>query len=64
MFAEGYFKDHMWIWDGKPHWAYNTGVHETDSLTGNQLNGRQMLSPHLSLSPGILRLIKLRSNTP
>jgi hypothetical protein len=24
MFADGYFKDHMWIWDGKPHWAYNT----------------------------------------
>ena len=24
MFADDYFKNNTWIWDGKPHWAYNT----------------------------------------
>ena len=24
MYNDEYFKTHTWIWDGKPHWAYNT----------------------------------------
>ena len=24
MYADDYFKSHTWIWDGKPHWAYQT----------------------------------------
>ncbi|MBL7698690.1 MAG: transglutaminase domain-containing protein [Chitinophagaceae bacterium] len=24
MFRDDYFKNHTWIWDGKPHWGYNT----------------------------------------
>ncbi len=24
MYEDEYFKNHPWIWDGKPHWAYNT----------------------------------------
>jgi hypothetical protein len=24
MYADDYFKNHVWIWDGKPHWAYHT----------------------------------------
>jgi hypothetical protein len=24
MYADDYFNNHTWIWDGKPHWAYNT----------------------------------------
>ena len=24
MYQDDYFKKHTWIWDGKPHWAYNT----------------------------------------
>ncbi len=24
MYEDAYFKDHTWIWDGKPHWAYKT----------------------------------------
>jgi hypothetical protein len=24
MYEDDYFKNHTWIWDGKPHWAYNT----------------------------------------
>ncbi|HUQ67730.1 MAG TPA: transglutaminase domain-containing protein [Flavitalea sp.] len=26
MYRDDYFKNHVWIWDGKPHWAYNTDV--------------------------------------
>jgi hypothetical protein len=24
MYADNYFRENTWIWDGKPHWAYNT----------------------------------------
>lgn len=24
MYRDAYFKTHTWIWDGKPHWSYNT----------------------------------------
>jgi len=24
MFGDDYFKNHTWMWDKKPHWAYNT----------------------------------------
>lgn len=24
MYADDYFNNHKWIWDGKPHWAYGT----------------------------------------
>jgi hypothetical protein len=24
MYADEYFNNNTWIWDGKPHWAYNT----------------------------------------
>ncbi|MBN9385835.1 MAG: DUF4832 domain-containing protein [Chitinophagaceae bacterium] len=24
MYGDRYFSTHTWIWDGKPHWAYNT----------------------------------------
>lgn len=24
MYSDDYFKSHTWIWDKKPHWAYNT----------------------------------------
>ena len=24
MYEDDYFKNNTWIWDGKPHWAYNT----------------------------------------
>ena len=26
MYADDYFSSHTWIWDGKPHWAYNSGL--------------------------------------
>jgi len=24
MYEDDYFKNHTWLWDGKPHWAYHT----------------------------------------
>jgi hypothetical protein len=24
VYNDDYFKNHTWLWDGKPHWAYNT----------------------------------------
>lgn len=24
MYEDGYYLDHKWLWDGKPHWAYDT----------------------------------------
>jgi hypothetical protein len=25
VYADDYFKNHTWLWDGKPHWAYKAG---------------------------------------
>jgi hypothetical protein len=25
VYEDDYFKNHTWLWDGKPHWAYKTG---------------------------------------
>ncbi len=33
MYADDYFNDHTWLWDGKPHWAYDNPeymLRETD----------------------------------
>ena len=27
MYEDDYFKNNTWIWDGKPHWAYNVKDH-------------------------------------
>ncbi|MBL7698269.1 MAG: hypothetical protein JNK79_08930 [Chitinophagaceae bacterium] len=45
MYNDEYFKNHTWIWDGKPHWAYNTEhvkyVDERKAIewTPNTING-------------------------
>ena len=63
MFADGYFKDHMWIWDGKPHWAYNT---EFMKLIPDRKSFEW--TPNVIASTvyvtGNIATIKLRSNTP
>ncbi|MBA4058222.1 MAG: hypothetical protein C0490_26130 [Marivirga sp.] len=63
MFADTYFKDNTWIWDGKPHWAYNTkamiliGDRKAIEWTPNMLNAKVMIS-------GDSVTIKLHSSTP
>jgi hypothetical protein len=63
MLADGYFKDHMWIWDGKPHWAYNT---EFMKLVADRKSIEW--TPNVIASTvyitGNTATIKLKSNTP
>jgi len=63
MFADDYFKSNTWIWDGKPHWAYNTEnmilVSDRNALewTPNTIKGDVKIE-------GEMATIALNSNTP
>ncbi|HUQ67734.1 MAG TPA: transglutaminase domain-containing protein [Flavitalea sp.] len=63
MYRDDYFKNHIWIWDGKPHWAYNTDViNFVDSRhaiewTPNTILGSVVID-------GQSATISLKSNTP
>lgn len=52
MYADSFFQENTWIWDGKPHWAYNTDflVTETDrqkiEWTPNTIRSDVSLSDH------------------
>ena len=63
MLADAYFKDHTWIWDDKPHWAYNTEfmikVPERKSIEWTP----NVVASWVNINGNIAR-IKLRSNTP
>lgn len=63
MFADDYFKNNTWIWDGKPHWAYNTKnmilVSDRNALywTPNTIKAEVKIE-------GEMASIDLNSNTP
>ncbi len=63
MFADDYFKSNTWIWDGKPHWAYNTEnmilVSDRNALywTPNTIKGEVKIESEMVS-------IALNSNTP
>lgn len=63
MYADSYFKNNTWIWDGKPHWSYNTKsmipVEDRKALewTPNTVNAKVMIA-------GDSVSIKLHSSTP
>jgi hypothetical protein len=63
MFADDYFKNNTWIWDGKPHWAYNTKnmilVSDRNALywTPNTIKADVKIE-------GEMASIALNSNTP
>ena len=63
MLADGYFKGHTWIWDGKPHWAYNTEfmklVPDRKSIEWTP----NVISSSVKIDENTAR-IKLQSNTP
>ncbi len=50
MYRDDYFNNHTWIWDGKPHWAYNTEhVNYIDSReaiewTPNTIHGKVVIN--------------------
>lgn len=63
MYGDDYFKHHTWIWDGKPHWAYNT-PHMTVISNRNDIEWTPN-TIHSSVSvKGDSALIRLESNTP
>jgi hypothetical protein len=64
MYQDDYFKNHTWIWDGKPHWAYNKPEYM------NRINERKAIewtpntiSSKVTLDGNKAR-IELQSNTP
>ena len=63
MLADRFFKNHTWIWDGKPHWAYNTEfmklIPERKSIewTPNVISSSVQINENIAS-------IRLRSNTP
>jgi hypothetical protein len=63
MYEDDYYRNHTWIWDGKPHWAYNTEYliteknREAIEWTPNVLDAEVILE-------GKKASIRLRSDTP
>ena len=64
MYQDNYFRNHTWIWDGKPHWAYNkpeymVRVSERKAIewTPNTIASKVTID-------GKKAQIKLNSNTP
>jgi hypothetical protein len=63
MLADEYFKNHTWIWDGKPHWAYNTEFmklipdRKAIEWTPNVINTTTTIKHDIAT-------IELNSNTP
>ena len=63
MYNDGYFTSHKWIWDGKPHWAYNTAymnlVSDRNAIewTPNTISSTVVIE-------GNKARIELTSNTP
>lgn len=61
--ADEYFKNHTWIWDDKPHWAYNTQsmilVEDRKAMewTPNTINANVSVE-------GDVASVTLKSNTP
>lgn len=61
--ADEYFKNHTWIWDDKPHWAYNTQsmilVEDRNAMewTPNTINADVSVE-------GDVASVTLKSNTP
>jgi len=63
MYKDAYFTNHKWIWDGKPHWAYNTAymnlVSDRNAIewTPNTIASKVTIE-------GNKALVELISNTP
>ena len=63
MYKDDYFTKHTWIWDGKPHWAYNTAymslVADRNAIewTPNTITSKVVIK-------GSKAKIELNSNTP
>lgn len=63
MYEDDYFKTHEWLWDGKPHWAY-----DTEFLIAEPNRDAIEWSPNVIASKvvidGDIARIELKSDTP
>lgn len=64
MYEDDYFKNNIWIWDGKPHWAYNVKDHliripDRDAIEWTP----NTIASDVKIQNGIAR-IALESETP
>jgi hypothetical protein len=63
MYQDDYFKNHVWIRDGKPHWAYNTHyLHLVSERKAIEWTPNTILSK--VIIEGNKAKIELNSNTP
>ena len=63
MYGDDFFKNHTWIWDGKPHWAYNT-AHMTVVEDRRALEwAPNTITSKVNIAGGTAT-IQLASNTP
>jgi hypothetical protein len=63
MYEDAYAKNHTWIWDGKPHWAYDTEylklIDNRDAIewTPNTINAEVQIEEDIAK-------VRLHSHTP
>src|SRR5262249_18946587 len=63
MYKDEYFGRHKWIWDGKPHWAYNTAYMNLVSDRNAIEWTPNTIATKVSIEGNIAN-IQLYSNTP
>ncbi len=63
MYEDVYFKNHTWLWDGKPHWAYNTKYMNLVS-DRNEIEWTPNTIASKVVIEGSKARIELNSNTP
>lgn len=63
MYQDDYFKNHTWIWDKKPHWAYNTKYMNLVSDRKAIEWTPNTIAPKVIIEGSKVR-IELNSNTP
>ena len=63
MYEDEYFKNHTWIWEGKPHWAYNTEFLNLIKDRGAIEWTPNTIASDVQINENIA-LIELTSNTP
>ena len=64
MYEDDYFKNNTWIWDGKPHWAYNVKDHLNRVSDRNAIEWTpNTIASNVKIEGDIVR-IELHSETP
>src|SRR5690349_17396042 len=64
MYEDDYFKNNTWIWDGKPHWAYNVKGHLVRVSDRNAIEWTPNTIDSKVTIEGDVARINLQSETP